>query len=75
LSFRATFCFTNPDNLSPQLLRISERLLLLLFLVGWDWVSWYCGHYWPIVPASNERGWLLWRNWWNKDWQGEPKYS
>jgi hypothetical protein len=28
----------------------------------------------PIVPASP--GWLWgWRNWWNDDWQGEPKYS
>jgi hypothetical protein len=22
--------------------------------VGWDWVSWYCGHSWPIVPASGD---------------------
>jgi hypothetical protein len=21
------------------------------------------------------RWWWLWRNWWNKDWQGKPKYS
>jgi hypothetical protein len=28
LSFRATFCFTNPDDLCPQLLRIIEGLLL-----------------------------------------------
>jgi hypothetical protein len=27
-----------------------------LFLVGWDWVSWYCSHYWPIVPA---RWWVM----------------
>jgi hypothetical protein len=44
------------------------------FLVGWDWVSWYCGHYWPIVPAPDDRWWWLWRNWWNKDWQRKPKY-
>jgi hypothetical protein len=36
----------------------------VLFLVGWDWVSWYCGHYWPIVPdgpyvtSSLTRGWV-----------------
>jgi hypothetical protein len=30
LSFRATFCFTNPDDLSPQLLRISEGWLYTL---------------------------------------------
>jgi hypothetical protein len=44
-------------------------------LVGWDWVSWCCGHYWPIVPAPDDRWWWLWRNWWNEDWQGKPKYS
>jgi hypothetical protein len=48
---------------------------LFLFLVGWDWVSWYCGHYWPIVPAPDDRWWWLWRNWSNEDWQGKPKYS
>jgi hypothetical protein len=25
---------------------------LLLLLVGWDF--WYCGHYWPIVPAPDD---------------------
>jgi hypothetical protein len=40
-----------------------------------DWVSWYCGHYWPIVPAPDDMWWWLWRNWWNEDWQGKPKYS
>jgi hypothetical protein len=46
-----------------------------LFLVGWGWVSWYSGQYWPILPAPGDRWWWLWRNWWNKDWQGKPKYS
>jgi hypothetical protein len=46
-----------------------------LFLVWWDWVSWYCAHYWPIVPAPDDRWWWLWRNWWNEDWQGKLKYS
>jgi hypothetical protein len=41
--------------------------------VGWDFG--YCGHYWPIVPAPDDRWWWLWRNWWNEDWQGKPKYS
>jgi hypothetical protein len=43
-------------------------LLLLLSLVGWDWV-----HYWPILPALDNR--WLWSNWWNEDWQGKPKYT
>jgi hypothetical protein len=50
-------------------------IFFLLFLVGWDWVSWYCGHYRPIVPAPGDRWWWLWRNRWNEDWRGKPKYS
>jgi hypothetical protein len=34
----------------------------------------YCGPYWPIVPAPDDRWWGLWRNWWNEDWQEKPKY-
>jgi hypothetical protein len=35
----------------------------------------YCGHFWFIVPALDDRwGWLC-SNWWNEDWQGKPKYS
>jgi hypothetical protein len=46
---------------------------LLMVIVRCDFG--YCGHYWPIVPAPDDRWWWLWRNWWNKDWQGKPKYS
>jgi hypothetical protein len=42
--------------------------------VRWDFG--YCGHYWPIVPAPDDRRAWLWRNWWNEDWRGKPpKYS
>jgi hypothetical protein len=51
------------------------EIQVFFFLVGWDWVSWYYGHYWPIVPALDVMWWWLWRNWWNEDWQGKPKYS
>jgi hypothetical protein len=51
---------------------IRHRLIFFLF-VRWDFG--YCGHYWPIVPAPDDRWGWLWRNWWNKDWQGKPKYS
>jgi hypothetical protein len=35
----------------------------------------YCGHFWPIVPAPDDRwGWLC-SNWWNEDSQWKPKYS
>jgi hypothetical protein len=60
-------------------LRVSNVMLssvfFLLFLVGWDWVSWYYGHYWPVVPAPDDRWWRLWRNWWNEVWQGKLKDS
>jgi hypothetical protein len=46
----------------------------LLFWVRWDWVSWYCSHYWPNVPAPDDRWWWLWRNWWKEDWHGETKF-
>jgi hypothetical protein len=29
----------------------------------------YCGHFWPIVPAPDDRWGWLWSNWW------KPKYS
>jgi hypothetical protein len=38
-------------------------------------VGWYCGHFWPIVQAPDDRWGWLWSNWWNEDWQGKPKYS
>jgi hypothetical protein len=54
---------------------LASSPFFLLFLVGWDWVSWYWGHYWPIATAPHDRWWWLRRNWWNEDWQGKPKYS
>jgi hypothetical protein len=49
--------------------------LLLLLLLGWDWVHLalrpllaYC------TSPRRYRWWWLWSNWWNKDWQGKPKY-
>jgi hypothetical protein len=41
--------------------------------VRWDFG--YYGHYWPIVPAPDDRWGWLWRNLWNTDWQGKSKYS
>jgi hypothetical protein len=31
----------------------------------------YCGHFWPIVPAPDDRWGWLWSNWWNEDWKGK----
>jgi hypothetical protein len=42
--------------------------------VEWNWVQYYWGHYWPIVPALDDDGWWwVWSNWWNA-WQGKLKY-
>jgi hypothetical protein len=35
----------------------------------------YCGLFWPIVPAPDDRWGWMWSNWWNGNWQGKPKYS
>jgi hypothetical protein len=58
-----------------------EKSRQWLFLTVTQAASWtppwikYTRHYWPIVPApDNKWGWF-WRNWWNEDWQGKPKYS
>jgi hypothetical protein len=45
------------------------------FFNSGSWGYWHCGHSWPIVPARYDRWWWLWRNWWNEDWQGKPKFS
>jgi hypothetical protein len=28
-----------------------------------------------LYQPPDDRRWWLWRNWWNEDWQGKPKYS
>jgi hypothetical protein len=59
---------TSADHISPF-----NKCLCQIVL--WDFG--YCGHYWSTVPAPDDRWWWLWlwRNWWNEDWQGKPKYS
>jgi hypothetical protein len=44
--------------------------------LGWGEAesTWYCGHYWPIVPAPVDRWWWLWRSRWNENWQEKRKY-
>jgi hypothetical protein len=46
-----------------------------LFLWGGTKSTRYCGHFWSIVQAPDDRWGWLWSNWWNEDWQGKPKYS
>jgi hypothetical protein len=77
-TLRVFVVFLSPSRRMPRKYitlwysRFLPHPIFFLFLVGWDWDSWYCGHYWPIVPAPDDR--WLWRNLWN-NWQGEQKYS
>jgi hypothetical protein len=52
-------------------------LLLNIFFIasGVGLSLFYCGHFWPIVPAPDDRWGWLWSNWWNEDWKGKSKYS
>jgi hypothetical protein len=49
---------------------------VLFFIASGAWLSpLYCGHFWPIVPATDDRWGWLWSTWWNEDWKGKLKYS
>jgi hypothetical protein len=61
-----------PRPSSPYPVAIPTVLSPWINFVRWD--LGYCGHYWPIVPAPDDRWWWLWSNWWNGDWQGKQKY-
>jgi hypothetical protein len=50
-----------------------HRIYIFFLFVPWDFG--YYGHYWPIVPAPDDRWWRLWRSRWNVDLQGKPKFS
>jgi hypothetical protein len=53
------------------------KAVFFFSFLGWSETesTFYCGHYWPIVSAADDRWWWLWSNWWNEAWQGKPKYS
>jgi hypothetical protein len=56
-------------------LNISEYLFLNWYSGGWSPIgsTRHCGHQ-QAYCASPELLWW-WRNWWNYDWHGKPKYS
>jgi hypothetical protein len=75
-SFKLSWFISVPNGNTAVCPRnVQDIIIIILFLVEWDWVSWYCGHYWPIVRAPDDRWWWLWRNWCNKNWLRTPKYS
>jgi hypothetical protein len=39
---------------------LTTGIFFIVLLVGWDF--WYCGNYWPVVPAPDDRKKLVeWR--------------
>jgi hypothetical protein len=41
---------TNPEFERAKTIYVS----FFLFVGGWLWGYWHCGHSWPIVPASGD---------------------
>jgi hypothetical protein len=74
-----------PRHFSPHLIKYSVRngflwflarnIIFFIIISGVGLSPWYCGHFWPIVQAPDDRWGWLWSNWRNEDWQGKPKYS
>jgi hypothetical protein len=73
--FCRSICYMNTEFISVNLLALPVLFVCLFFFQFLRWAFGYCGHYWPTVPAPDDRSWWLRRNWWNEDWQGKPKYS
>jgi hypothetical protein len=63
------------SNLFMLVLAMFTLVSFSLLLVGVALGPLSCGHFWPIVPDPDDRWGLLWKNWWNEDWQEKPKYS
>jgi hypothetical protein len=55
--------------------RIDQRAIFFYYWWGGTKSTRYCGHFWPIVQAPDDRWGWLWSSWWNEHWQGKPKYS
>jgi hypothetical protein len=75
---RSAFLYWRYSKLPPLLLKHNLQHIVFLFsFLGWGETesTWYCGHYWPIVPAPDDRWWWVWSSRWNENWQGKPKYS
>jgi hypothetical protein len=72
-------CLAYPIILKMEAMYSSENstsILVFFSFLGWVETesTWYFGHYWPIVPAPDDR-WWMWRSRWNGNWQGKRKYS
>jgi hypothetical protein len=59
---------------AEKVLTVLTIIIIIIIISGGETEStWYCGHYWPVVAAPDDR--LLWSNLWNEDGQAKPKYS
>jgi hypothetical protein len=79
-----TFAINTLEVLRLSFLRKAGNCSILMYIIFFyfsfiaSWVGLsplYCGDFWPIVPARDDRRGWLWCNWWNENWQGKPKYS
>jgi hypothetical protein len=43
--------------------------------VGWDWSPLGTSATNRSIVAAPDDRWWVWRQWWNENWQGKPKYS
>jgi hypothetical protein len=50
--------------------------MYIFFFSSWceTEANWYCGHIWPVVPASDDRWWWVCSSRWDENWQRKPKY-
>jgi hypothetical protein len=61
----------NTPHLNTQLIII----IILLFLVVWDWVHLVLRPLLACCTSPYDRWWWLWSNWWTEDWWAKPNYS
>jgi hypothetical protein len=65
------------ETSEPVFHTVTTGYFFIFSFMGWGETesTWYCGHYWPIVPAPDDRRWWLWSSRWNETWQRKQKYS
>jgi hypothetical protein len=69
----STWCVTTTDNICISLdVFVKHNISFRIFFIasGLGLSSLYCGHFWPIVPAPDDRWGWLWSSWWMKFGRG-----
>jgi hypothetical protein len=62
------FEFTSISLSDIGIQNVYYKVLFFIIASGMGLSPLYCGHFWPIVPAPDDRWGWLWSNWWNEDW-------